>query len=194
QAGAVGDRAVRGRRVVTERLGHVDDAGAVHLAQVDDLRQAQLGGGARSVLRDGRGVVPHRAAEVPAVVRRSAHAAVPIGEGHSGPSRGDHLTRVYSSAVRAAIRSQEKCATARSRPAFPIAAARAGSPSRALIRSARVAANASGSRGVPSSSWSTGTSSPVTPSATTSGMPPVAVATTAVSQAIAHRFPILMGP
>ncbi len=60
---------------------------------------------------------------------------------------------------------------------------------------ARSATNFSGSTGVPvpSSTCSIGTSRPVSPSATTSGMPPVAVATTAVSQAIASRLTMPIG-
>ena len=60
---------------------------------------------------------------------------------------------------------------------------------------ARSATKASGSRGVPvpSETWSIGTSRPVTPSSTTSGMPPVAVPTTAASQAIASRLTMPSG-
>ena len=51
------------------------------------------------------------------------------------------------------------------------------------------------SSGVPLPSFccSIGTSSPVSPSATTSGMPPVAVATTGTSQAIASRLTMPIG-
>ena len=81
------------------------------------------------------------------------------------------------------------------RPARPIRAARAGSASSVLSAAARSATNRSGSSGVPvpSVACSIGTSRPVTPSATTSGMPPVAVATTAVSQAIASRLTMPIG-
>jgi hypothetical protein len=54
-------------------------------------------------------------------------------------------------------------------------------------------AKARGSEATPERSLENGTSRPVIPSATTSGMPPVAVATTAVSQAIASRFTIPCG-
>jgi len=77
--------------------------------------------------------------------------------------------------------SQLNSATARERPAWPIAAARAGS------RSSVLSASASGT-GSPG-----GTSSPVTPSRTTSGMPPTRDPTTAVPHAIASRFTMPSG-
>ena len=74
-------------------------------------------------------------------------------------------------------------------------AARSGSLTASLSAAARSATNASGSTGVPlpSSTCSIGTSQPVSPSTTTSGMPPVAVATTASSQAIASRLTMPSG-
>src|SRR6478752_6996737 len=88
--------------------------------------------------------------------------------------------------VCAAIDDQLNSASARARPASPIFAARTGSETTSVRACARSATNRSGSRGVPvpSLTWSIGTSRPVTPSSTTSGMPPVAVPTTATSQAI----------
>ena len=83
--------------------------------------------------------------------------------------------------------SQPNSRTARSRPARPIAAARAGSAHSALTASARPASNSS-----VGTAWY-GTSRPVRPSATTSGMPPTALATTAVSQAIASRLTMPSG-
>ena len=73
--------------------------------------------------------------------------------------------------------------------------ARAGSASSSFTRSAMSRAKRAGSTGSrePSSRGSNGTSRPVTPSSTTSGMPPVRVATTAVSQAIASRLTMPSG-
>jgi hypothetical protein len=63
-----------------------------------------------------------------------------------------------------------------------------------LTRSAIAAENAAGSDGsIAPGAGSNGTSSPVTPSCTTSTMPPVAVATTAASHAIASRLTIPSG-
>ena len=87
----------------------------------------------------------------------------------------------YSAAVWAATASQENSATARSRPANPIASARPGSRSSMFSASASDA----GSSG--------GTSSPVTPASTTSGMPPTREATTAVPHAIASRLTMPSG-
>ena len=83
--------------------------------------------------------------------------------------------------------AQPNSVTARSRPARPSAAARAGSRQIALTASARPASNSSGGTG------RYGTSVPVSPSATTSGMPPIADATTAVSHAIASRLTMPSG-
>ena len=84
---------------------------------------------------------------------------------------------------------------ARWRPARPIAPARSGSETTSLSAAAKSATYWSGSSGVPvpSVAYSMGTSRPVWPSTTTSGMPPVAVATTAVSQAIASRLTMPRG-
>jgi hypothetical protein len=76
---------------------------------------------------------------------------------------------------------QPNSATARLRPACPIASARSGPRSRTFSATA----SASGSPG--------GTSSPVSPSATTSGIPPVRDPTTAVPHAMASRFTMPSG-
>jgi hypothetical protein len=55
------------------------------------------------------------------------------------------------------------------------------------------AANCSGFAAAPAPVFSKGTSRPVMPSSTTSGMPPVALATTAVSHAMASRLTIPSG-
>ena len=94
-----------------------------------------------------------------------------------------------------AIALQENCSAARRRPASPIRRAAAGSASTSRSVAASSPTKRSGSVGepVPSRSCSIGTSRPVTPSSTTSGMPPVAVATTGSSQAIASRLTMPSG-
>src|ERR671931_2609095 len=125
---------------------------------------------------------------------------LPLGRQDSGmfPQGADGTAQrarpAYSSEVWRAIADQSNSRTARSRPARPIAAARPGSDTSSFTRSAIPATNPSGSRGAMSpGAVSNGTSRPVSPSTTTSTMPPVAVATTAASQAIASRFTIPSG-
>ncbi len=91
--------------------------------------------------------------------------------------------------------SQEKCSSARRRPAWPMARARAGSDTTSVRAAANSVTNFSGSSGVPvpSVTCSMSTSSPVSPCWTTSGIPPVALATTAAPQAMASRLTMPSG-
>ena len=100
------------------------------------------------------------------------------------------ISSAYIFFVANAMARQLNFSTARFRPAWPKRFRSSGSHISTLIFSARARANLSGSSASKGLSvcCSSGTRNPVYPSTTTSLMPPTALPTTGVSQAIASRL------
>src|ERR1700674_724543 len=108
----------------------------------------------------------------------------------SEPARYLVINSAYIFFVANAMACQLNFSTARFRPAWPKRFRSSGSRISTLIFSARARANLSGlsaSKGL-SVCCSNGTRNPVSPSTITSLMPPTALPTTGVSQAIASRL------